>query len=607
MSQTVNNDNSDITDNLDKIVKTDNKATFKTYKRLLSYVADFKLYLLLAIMGNVLYSLMDLAFMYSLKPLTDEGLVAGNVEFMKLVPFYIMGLMAVRSVAGFISTYCMAWLGQQTVKTMRQQLIDSYVFLPACFFDSQSRGQLVSKVTYNTQQVANATTDAVTKVVREGGFIIFTIVMLFYTNWRLALVFFISAPLIGLAVNYASKRFKKISGNIQSAMGDVTQVTQEVVDGYKVIKTFGGEVFENDRFYQVSQRNFRQTMKMNLTKSLSTPLIQFIATLAIAAVIFFASFELSKQAMTPGDFIFMMGSMMAILKPLKTISNLNHVILQGIVAAQSIFEIIDSPKESNKGSLLLSEPPEQIEFDQVDFHYPGSEAPVLKSVSFAIEQGQTVALVGRSGSGKTTLSNLLLRFYSPTKGQVKFDQTDIGQFQLDSLRSQIGYVSQQVVLFNGTIAENIAYAANSINQEKLLLAAKQAHALEFIEKMPDGMNSLIGENGSRLSGGQRQRLAIARAIYKNSPIIILDEATSALDTESERHIQAALDALTENRTTIVIAHRLSTIEKADKIVVMDDGQVVEVGNHRELLARQGYYAKLHAMQFSESNTPAHEH
>ena len=571
----------------------------KTFKRLLGYIKAHKLVFAIAVFFNIVYALMDLAFMMSLKPLTDKGLVAGDIEFMKMVPFYIIGLMGIRSVASFISAYCMAWVGQNIVQKMRLQLIKSYSFLPTSFFDSNSSGQLVSKVTYNTQQVASASTDAVTKVAREGGLILGSIVVLFMTSWKLAAIFFISAPIIALIVAFASKRFKKISKNIQDAMGNVTQNTQEVVDGYKVIKTFSAESFENDRFEKIANQNRRQTMKMILTKSLSTPLIQFIATLAIAAVIFFATSELTQQNISPGDFVLMMTLMMGILKPLKIISNLNNVIQQGVVAAQSVFDVIDTPKESDLGTIVLEETPQTIQFKNVSFQYESNTDAVLKDIEFEVEKGKTIALVGRSGSGKSTLTNLLLRFYDVNKGSIKFDENNIQELSLASLRKNIAYVSQQVILFDDSISANIAYASNEIDQAKLVDAATKAHALEFIEKMPQGFDTKIGENGSKLSGGQRQRLAIARAIYKDAPIIILDEATSALDTESERHIQAALDALTENRTTLVIAHRLSTIENADKIIVMDEGEIVEQGDHQSLLKLNGSYAKLHSIQFSE--------
>lgn len=571
-----------------------------TYWRLLSYIKDYKLIFVIAFLGNLLYASMDVLFIKALEPLTDKGLLEGDTEFMKLVPIYIVGIVFVRGIAGFVSSYSMSWIGQHIVQKMRQQLVDSYTRLPVSFYDDNSSGQLISKITFNTQQVAAASTDALTKLFREGAFIIGSIALLFSTNWQLASIFFVSAPIIGFIVSFASKRFKKISRNIQTAMGGVTQTSQEIVDGYKVIKTFGGENYESDRFHRATNLNRRQTMKMNLTKAISTPLIQFIASFAIATVIFYAANLLAKQQLTPGEFIYMLSAMMALLKPLKVISNLNNVIQQGIAAADSVFEVIDSEQEKNTGKLELGTSPRRIRFEKINFTYKNSNHKVIDNVSFEVEQGKTIALVGRSGSGKSTITSLLLRFYEPVSGKILLDDKQLSEFELRSLREKIAFVSQHVTLFDDSVANNIAYAQQSIDQERLLEAARKAHALEFIDNMADGFDTRIGEDGSQLSGGQRQRLAIARAIYKDAPIIILDEATSALDTESERHIQAALDALTENRTTLVIAHRLSTIERADSIIVMDKGKIVEQGSHQALLGLNGTYSKLHSMQFSES-------
>lgn len=571
-----------------------------TYKRLMKYVGEFKVAFFIAVIGNLIYAGMDILFIALIEPLMDEGLVKGNIEMMKLAPLFILGILLVRGIAAFVSTYFMAWVGQNVVQKLRIQLLESYLTLPSSFFDQHSSGQLISKVTYNTQQVATAASDAITKLVREGGSIIYVIAYLFYTNWRLAAIFFISAPIIAVIVSITSKRFKKISTNIQSAMGGVTQSTQEIVDGYKVIKTFNGEDYEKKRFSKVVNKNRQQNLKLFLTKSISVPLIQLIAAMAMAIVIYFSSYELASGKLSAGEFAAMIFMMMFILKPLKVVSNLNSVLQQGIAAAQDIFSIIDSEKELDKGKLALQQSPKNIQFEQLEFSYDKKQKMVIDKVSFSVNQGETVALVGRSGSGKSTITNLLLRFYSPDSGQIIFDDTDIREYTLESLRRNIGFVSQQVVLFNDSVKANIAYGEKEVNEERLIAAAEKAHATEFIEKMPDGFNTNIGENGSKLSGGQRQRLAIARAIYKNAAIIILDEATSALDTESERHIQEALDALTEHRTTLVIAHRLSTIENADKIVVMEQGTVVEQGTHKELLANNANYAKLHSIQFSES-------
>ena len=575
------------------------KKSYNSYRRLLTYLGPYKIAFAIATLGNLLYAAMDVAFLSALEPLTNKGLIGQDLEFMKLVPLYIIAIVFIRSLGAFISGYFMGWIGQNIVQNMRQQLIDSYVHLPCAFYDKNSSGQLLSKVTYNTQQVANACTDALTKLFREGGMIIFAISMLFYTNWKLTLIFLVSAPVIGLIVKFASKRFKRISKNIQNAMGNVTQTAQEIIDGYKVVKTCNSESYESERFEKVVSKNKKQMIKLNLTKSFSTPMIQLIASTAIALVIFYAAFLLAKNELNAGQFVFMLSTMMAILKPLKVISNINSVIQQGITAADSVFEIMDTNRELDDGDILLNDSLSEITFKNVSFSYPDSQNKVLDNVSFSLPKGKTVALVGHSGSGKSTLTSLLLRFYGDFDGQILFDSTPIQSFQLKDLRSQVAYVSQEVVLFDDTVRANIAYGVKEVDEDALMFAAKQAHALEFIDKMEEGFDTNIGENGNRLSGGQRQRIAIARAIYKNSPIIILDEATSALDTKSERHIQNALEALTKNRTTLVIAHRLSTIENADNIVVMEQGKIVEQGSHKSLLAKQSFYAKLHAMQFKE--------
>ncbi|WP_196138155.1 lipid A export permease/ATP-binding protein MsbA [Aliikangiella sp. G2MR2-5] len=571
----------------------------RSYRRLLSYLRDLKTPFIIAILGNLLYAAMDVWFISLTEVLTDEGLIAGKVEVLKLAPVFIVGIIFVRGIASIISVYCMDRVGQTVVQKLREQLIENYIGLSCYFFDKNSSGELISKVTFNTQQVANASSDAITKMVREGGSIIGAIGVMFYTNWRLASIFFLSMPVIAILVGFASKRFKKVSRNIQDAMGGVTQTAQEIVEGYKVVKTFGGEAYETKRFSVAAQTNRRQQLKLTLAKAVSVPLIQLIAAFAMAGVIFYSAIEMEGNSLTPGEFVAMMLLMMFILKPLKVISNVNVVLQQGIAAAESIFEILDFEKEKDEGTSDLSSISQSINFSNVSFKYPESEQLVLKNISFEAKQGETVAFVGKSGSGKSTLTNLLLRFYEVSEGAIEFDDKNINQFKLASLRNQIAYVSQQVVLFNDTVKANIAYGEKEIDEQRLIEAAKKAHALEFVEKMPNRFDTYIGENGSKLSGGQRQRLAIARAIYKSAPIIILDEATSALDTESERHIQAALDALTENRTTFVIAHRLSTIERADKIIVMEEGEIVEQGDHRSLLEENRVYAKLQAMQFSE--------
>jgi len=572
-----------------------------TFKRLASYLKHFKLAFLIAILANLVYAAIDFLFIRALEPLIDEALVKENMELIKLAPYFIVVIILFRGIASFISSYCMAWVGQNIVQKLRVEMVGQYMSLPSCFYDENPSGQLVSKITYDTQQVAHAVTDAITKFVREGGFIIYILVYLFATSWKLTLLYLLAAPIIGIIVNASSKRFKKISRNIQAAMGGITQNTSEVVDGYKVIKTFGGENYETNRFVKEAKNNRQQNVKLVATQAVSVAFIQLVAGFVLATVVYYAGLQLESGELTPGQFATMLMMMMAMLKPLKTISNLNSVIQKGIAAAQSIFDILDQEKEKDQGNKRISSPKGEIRFSQVGFSYSEPATRVLDDISFEVKPGQTIALVGRSGSGKSTLANLLSRFYDPTSGQIFLDEIDIKELQLQDLRKHISLVSQQVTLFNTSVAENIAYACEKIDMDKVKSAAIKAHAWEFIKKLENDLDEKIGENGNKLSGGQRQRLVIARALYKNSPIVILDEATSALDTESERHIQAAFDSLTDNRTTLVIAHRLSTIENADCILVMDDGKIIERGSHAQLLAKGEFYAKLYSMQFQETN------
>jgi len=584
---------------------SDEKSSSEVFKRLRGYLKDYKLAFFIAILGNLIFAGMDFLFVYSLEPLTDEALVKNNMSTIEAAPYFVIGLLIVRGIASFISTYCMSWVGQNIVQKIQVQLAEKYVNLPSQYFDRVASGKLISKMAFDTQQVASAVTDAFTKLLRDGGLVIFIIAYIFYTNWQLASLFLISAPIIGLIVSYASKRFKKISLNIQNAMGGITQKTQEIVDGNKVIKTFNGESFEIEQFTVEAKQTRNLNIKMAATKAFSTPLIQLMAGFSLALVLYYAGKQLSSGELKPGEFVAMIGMMIMMLKPLKVISNLNSVLQKGIAAARSIFEVLDESREIDRGNKVLVKPKGKIEFKNISFAYSKKPENVINDISFIVEAGKTVALVGKSGSGKSTITNLLLRFYNQTNGQILLDGIDTEQLQLKNLRSHISLVSQQVTLFNSSVASNIAYPMSdkdNYDLERVMDAAKKAHAWEFIEKLENGFDENIGENGNRLSGGQRQRLAIARAIYKNSPIVILDEATSALDTESERHIQAALESLSVNKTSIVIAHRLSTIENADTIIVLNDGEIIETGSHLELIVRNGAYANLYKMQFAEQET-----
>jgi len=574
--------------------------SWATSKRLFGYLKSFGLIFTIAILGNLVYAGMDYALVKSIEPLTDEALVKGNMKFLAMAPFFIVGVIVIRGLSAFISAYCMSWVGQNVVRKIRVEMVEHFMMLPSNFFDKNPSGKLISKITYDTQQVASAITDAITKLLREGGLIGYILFYLFTTSWKLAVLFLFAAPIIGVVVALTGRRFKNISKNIQLAMGGITQKTQEMVEGYKVIKIFGGIDFELKKFEKEAKANFRQNVKMVTTQALSVALIQLIAGIFLAIVLYVASQELANGALSPGQFVTMLSMMILMLKPLKIISNLNSVFQRGLAAADSIFSVLDELKETDESKKALSQISGKVEFKNVVFSYDDKKGNIINNISFTIESGKTVALVGQSGSGKSTITNLLLRLHDHNEGQILIDDIEINSVSLKSLRENTSLVSQDVILFDTSIAKNIAYACESkIDPLKLKNAAIQAHAWEFIKELPNQFDEEIGERGSRLSGGQRQRIAIARALYKDSPIVILDEATSALDTESERHIQKAFESLTNEKTTLVIAHRLSTIENADEILVLKKGEIVERGNHQYLMAKDGYYKRLYQMQFKE--------
>lgn len=570
-----------------------------TYKRLLAYVKPFWLAFVFAVIGNVIYAGastgMAAAMEYVIAAIenpTDENRV--------MLTGLIVGVFAMRGLGTFFSQYFISYVGRNVINALRNDVFDRLMKLPSRYFDDNASGRLVSKLTYNVEQVAEATTNAVTITLREGLTILGLLGFMIYTNWKLTLVFLTVGPIIGLVVNYASKRFRRISKRIQGSMGDITHVASESISGYRVVRTFGGEDYERDRFRDVSNRNLRQSLKMASTQAISVPVIQVLVAIAIAALVWTMLSPEIRGEMTTGQLVAFITAATTMAKPIRQTTSVHAKIQKGLAAAYDVFETMDEEPEQDTGTWAPTRVDGGIEFDNVAFRYRDQLDDVLKEINLSIEPGQGVALVGRSGSGKSTLVSLLPRFYEYTGGDIRIDGHSLKDFSLRALRAQIALVNQNVVLFNDTVAANIAYGAlRDCSREEIREAAEKAHALEFIDRMPEGMDTLIGDNGVMLSGGQRQRLAIARAILKDAPILILDEATSALDTESERHIQEALDTVMEGRTTLVIAHRLSTIEKADRILVMDNGQIVESGSHEDLLAAGGAYAQLHQVQFSE--------
>ncbi|MEO5573998.1 MAG: lipid A export permease/ATP-binding protein MsbA [Gammaproteobacteria bacterium] len=571
------------------------------YRRLLRYVAPYWKGFAVAILGMALFAATETGFAALMKPLLDGSFSANDIKTHGLIPALLIGIFLVRGVAGFMSAYCMAWVGRHVVEDLRGQMFRHFLRLPAAFYDSTSSGQLLSKIIYDVQQVSNASTNALTVLIKDTLTVIGLIGWMLYLNTLLAAVFLLIGPLVGFIVLFINKRFRHISARIQAAMGNVTHVSEQAILGNRVIKIFGGEHYEINQFERANQDNRRLSLKMAATSASSIGLIQLIAASALAGIIFLATLDSAVTKISAGGFISFVVAMVMLLGPLRRITTINSSVQTGISAAQSIFALLDSEAEIDSGTQHLARAQGAVEYSQVSFTYAADKGQILHDISFTAEPGQKIALVGRSGSGKSTLVSLLPRFYNVGSGGILLDGHDIRDLRLSDLRNQIALVSQDVILFNDTIANNIAYGSlHGTDEQKITEAAEAAHAMEFIRKLPQGLHTLVGENGVLLSGGQRQRIAIARALLKNAPVLILDEATSSLDSESERHIQAGLERLMHKRTTLIIAHRLSTIERADLIIVLHEGRMVEMGRHATLLSQNGHYAALHKMQFDFS-------
>ena len=575
-------------------------STLQTFKRLWPTIKPFKAGLVVSGIALVLNALADSGLIYLLKPLLDDGFGKANNSFLKIMAFVVVGMIILRGITNFISNYCLAWVSGKVVMTMRRRLFKHLMFMPVSFFDRNSTGKLLSRITYDSEMIASSSSGSLITIVREGAYIISLLAVMFYTSWELTLVLFVIGPIIAVLITIVSKIFRKLSKNLQDSMGELTAMTEQMLKGHKVVLSFGGQLVEEERFNKVSNNMRRKGMKMVTADSISDPVVQIIASLALAAVLFLATTPLiAEDNLSAGSFTVVFSSMLAMMRPLKSLTNVNSQFQRGMAACQTLFAILDLEPEKDNGTYQAEPAKGELEFKNVSFAYQGKEELALNNISFSVPAGKTVALVGRSGSGKSTIANLVTRFYDIDQGEILLDGVNIQDYRLSNLRENCAVVSQQVHLFNDTIANNIAYAAqDKYSREEIIAAAKAAYALEFIEKLPQGFDTVIGENGASLSGGQRQRLAIARALLRNSPVLILDEATSALDTESERAIQSALDELKKDRTVIVIAHRLSTIENADEILVIDHGEIRERGTHKALLEQNGAYKQLHSMQFT---------
>ncbi len=575
-------------------------STAQTFKRLWPVISPFKIGLIAAGVALVLNAAADSSLIYMLKPLLDDGFGKADHGFLKLMAVLVVLFIILRGITSFIASYCLAWVSGKVVMIMRRRLFKHLMYMPVGFFDQNSTGRLLSRVTYDSEQVANSSSSALTTIVREGTYLLSLFGVMIVTSWQLSIVLFIIGPIIAVLIRVVSKRFRNLSRNLQNSMGALTATTEQMLKGHKVVLSFGGQQVEEARLNDVSNDMRRKGMKLAIADGIANPIVQIIASLALAAVLYLATLPtIISQNLTAGSFTVVFSSMLAMMRPLKSLTNVNAQFQRGMAACQTLFEILDLETEKDQGSYQVERAKGNVDFKDVTFTYFGKDEPALRNLSFQIPHGKTVALVGRSGSGKSTIAALLTRFYDIDQGEITLDGVNIQDYRLSNLREQCSVVSQQVHLFNDTIANNIAYAAqDKYSREQIITAAKAAHAMEFIEKLENGLDTVIGENGASLSGGQRQRLAIARALLRNSPVLILDEATSALDTESERAIQAALEELQKDRTVLVIAHRLSTIEKADEILVIEHGEIKERGNHRDLLAQNGAYKQLHKMQFS---------
>ncbi|MDM9652008.1 lipid A export permease/ATP-binding protein MsbA [Pseudomonas wenzhouensis] len=594
------------------------QSSLRVYLRLLRYVVPYWGLFTISLTGFLIFASTQPMLGYILKYFVDglsnpeASLFAGvpwllehapwlaHLKLLQAVPLLIVMIALWQGIGSFLGNYYLAKVSMGLVQDLRIALFNNLLTLPNRYFDNHNSGHLISRITYNVTMVTGAATDAIKVVVREGMTVVFLFATLLWMNWKLTLVMVAILPVIGLMVTSTSKKFRKQSKKIQTSMGDVTHVTSESIQGYRVVRSFGGEDYEKQRFLEASEENKLKQLKMVKTNAVYTPSLQLVIYSAMAVLMFLVL--LLRGDASAGDLVAYITLAGLLPKPIRQLSEVSSTIQKGLAGAESIFEQLDEEPEDDRGTQARERISGRLDVKDLSFSYPGAEKPVLNNISFVAEPGQMVALVGRSGSGKSTLANLIPRFYHHEQGQILLDGVDVEDYTLRNLRRHIALVTQHVTLFNDTVRNNIAYGdLAGAPLEAVQQAAADAYAAEFIEKMPQGYDTLVGENGVLLSGGQRQRLAIARALLKDAPLLILDEATSALDTESERHIQAALDQVMQGRTTLVIAHRLSTIEKADLILVMDQGQIVERGTHAELLAQNGYYARLHAKQFEDGD------
>lgn len=572
-------------------------STWRTFSKLLPYIFKHKFVLFLSVILLIVSAFVDTSLIALLQPLLDRGFVANDQQFLLMAPFYIFGLVLLRGIANYGYAFFLTLISSKIVLKIRQRLFNHFVDAPVSYYDQNSTGRLLSRITYDTDQVASSSSDALITIVRESAFICGLFYTMFSNSWQLSLSLFIVTPVVIGLISFVSIKFRKLAKNMQNSMGNVTMSVEQMLKGHREIIIFGAQEEESKNFDKVSNKFRRDTMRLVSISALSTPIIQLVISFAIAFVLLMASNP--DLSITPGQFTVVFSSLVALMQPIKSLTSVNADFQKGMAACQTLFAIFEQPIEEDTGKINIDRVIGNISFKHVTFTYETRHEPALHDISFSVEAGKTVALVGRSGSGKSTIASLLIRFYDISQGEILIDNHNIKDFTLHCLRNQIGLVSQNVHLFNDTVANNISYGRiGEYSQNQIEEAAKKANAYEFIMGLENGFDTKIGESGVLLSGGQRQRIAIARALLRDNPILILDEATSALDTESEQAIQKALENLQKGRTSIVIAHRLSTIENADEILVIDNGHIVEHGNHQKLLSINGLYAKLYQGKFT---------
>jgi subfamily B ATP-binding cassette protein MsbA len=569
------------------------------YKRLASYALEYRLLLLFAFLGLLINAATQPLFAAYLKPLLDGTFMDKDPQIIRWAPFALLFIFFLRGISGFISGYFLSLVGRNVVTKIRSQLFDRFLNLPLSYYDKNNSGQLITLLIFQVEQFAEAATKGLKVLVQDIATIIGLLVWMLYLSWELTAVVLFTGPVIALIISYVSRRFRRFSRQIQDSVGDVTQISSEAIAAPQEIRIFNGMADEKQRFEVVNEQNRRSFMKRTVTDLLSMPIVHFIVVIALSIIIYISTRDGLIEHFTPGTFMSFMSAMMLLLDPVKRLTKINSTLQSGIAAGESIFALLDEEKEKDTGTKSLDIVKGKVEFKQVAFRYDNNGKDIIENINFVVEPGQKIALVGKSGSGKTTLVNMLPRFYNYYTGNIFLDDIAITDLKLSNLRQQFAYVGQDITLFNSSVRSNIAYGKmRHASDNEIKQAAIAAHALEFIEALPNGFNTLVGENGTLLSGGQKQRIAIARAILANAPILILDEATSALDTQSEKVIQSALEVLLKGRTTFMIAHRLSTIESADKILVMEQGKIIEMGTHKELLAKGAAYADLHQMQIT---------